>query len=405
MSIQFCLLLIWDNYADYHYSRLIAARNCPTQKWWRVIGGELVGKSASHAWASKQSGRPEIVRLQSFAPKGVVQWVGFLARLLLMQYRIKPDVVFVPSYWPLRSAMTLLVTRLLGGSAVMMNDSHAGTVRASGLGALCKLLLIKLFSAAFVAGRPQVRYFEQLGIPRAALFTGYDTIDGRCFAAAARDDHFLAERHSRYRAPMSPILSLGRLIPKKNIATLIRAYAAVCNKMGADTPALVIVGEGEDRSVIGQLSAEFSLDVLLFTGSEDYTDKRRCICLYPFCSNGDAAYYYERASVFVLASLYEEWGLVVNEAVACGTPVLVSNQAGCAEDLVIPGVNGFQFSPQDVSELAQKLYALVQDHELNTRLRAGAEQMLSCVEIEQFPKGLFAAARYALRFEAGRPVV
>jgi len=60
---------------------------------------------------------------------------------------------------------------------------------------------------------------------------------------------------------------------------------------------------------------------------------------------------YQKAGCFVLPSISEPWGLAVNEAIAAGTPVLVSDRCGCAPDLVRPGENRFIFSPMNVKEL------------------------------------------------------
>ena len=65
--------------------------------------------------------------------------------------------------------------------------------------------------------------------------------------------------------------------------------------------------------------------------------------------------YYGLAGAFVLPSLTEPWGLVVNEAMAAGLPVVVSDRCGCASDLVRPGENGFAFDPCDIEQLAALL--------------------------------------------------
>jgi glycosyltransferase involved in cell wall biosynthesis len=65
--------------------------------------------------------------------------------------------------------------------------------------------------------------------------------------------------------------------------------------------------------------------------------------------------YYARAGAFIHASTSEQWGLVVNEAMASGLPVLVSHRCGCAPDLVQAGVNGFTFDPYNVEELANAI--------------------------------------------------
>jgi len=78
-----------------------------------------------------------------------------------------------------------------------------------------------------------------------------------------------------------------------------------------------------------------------------------CIFMPGFKQYSELPEYYARASAFVHASTTEQWGLVVNEAMASGLPVLVSNRCGCARDLVQEGVNGFTFDPANVSQLAE----------------------------------------------------
>ena len=69
--------------------------------------------------------------------------------------------------------------------------------------------------------------------------------------------------------------------------------------------------------------------------------------------------FYHNASWFILPSRFgETWGLVVNEAMASGLPVLVSDQVGCASTLVKDGVNGYTFSPEDDNELSDLLFKI-----------------------------------------------
>ena len=74
---------------------------------------------------------------------------------------------------------------------------------------------------------------------------------------------------------------------------------------------------------------------------------------YPFMSQEELKPFYHNASWFILPSRFgETWGLVVNEAMASGLPVLVSEQSGCASTLVKKGINGYTFSPNDENGLS-----------------------------------------------------
>jgi len=86
--------------------------------------------------------------------------------------------------------------------------------------------------------------------------------------------------------------------------------------------------------------------------------------------------YYGLASAFILASShFEQWGLVVNEAMAAGLPVLVSRACGCAPNLVKEGVNGFTFDPYDVGGLAG-LMVRMSSGELNLKAMGEASQVI-----------------------------
>ena len=104
---------------------------------------------------------------------------------------------------------------------------------------------------------------------------------------------------------------------------------------------MVTVGDGELKPTLTALRHELGLDKqVIFTGFVQY-DR-----LPP---------YYALAGALVLASTAEQWGLVVNEAMASGLPVLVSDRCGCVDDLVQDGVNGFRFNPTDLGAIADRL--------------------------------------------------
>ena len=108
--------------------------------------------------------------------------------------------------------------------------------------------------------------------------------------------------------------------------------------------------------------------------------------------------WYGLASAFVHASTTEQWGLVVNEAMASGLPVLVSNRCGCAPDLVEDGVNGFTFDPYDVEALAglMQRVAAMTDERRAAMGRAG-QRIIAEWGPERFAEGLMQAVEARMR--------
>src|ERR1035441_8598070 len=138
---------------------------------------------------------------------------------------------------------------------------------------------------------------------------------------------------------------------------------------------LVLLGDGPLRSALNsQLSTLNLHSHVLLPGFKQYPD---------------LPVYYGLASAFIHASTTEQWGLVVNEAMASGLPVLVSNRCGCATDLVQEGKNGFTFDPCNVEQLAQ-LMAKISAFQLSSLLAFGdaSRQIISNWGPERFAHGL-----------------
>ena len=119
---------------------------------------------------------------------------------------------------------------------------------------------------------------------------------------------------------------------------------------------LLVIGTGELLDEACKYSKELDLPVT-FGGFLNQTEIARA---------------YVAADCLVLPSDFgETWGLVVNEAMACGLPVIVSDRVGCGPDLVEEGVTGYTFPCGDIGRLASRLVTLSADH---GRLRRMGEQ-------------------------------
>ena len=141
---------------------------------------------------------------------------------------------------------------------------------------------------------------------------------------------------------------------------------------------LVLLGDGALRPALNsQLSTLNLHDHVQMPGFKQYPDLPA---------------YYGLANAFIHASTTEQWGLVVNEAMASGLPVLVSNRCGCATDLVQDGVNGFTFDPYNIEEMAQLMLKLstLNPSQLST-MCAASQRIISNLGPERFAQGLKAA--------------
>ena len=177
-------------------------------------------------------------------------------------------------------------------------------------------------------------------------------------------------------------LTACRLVTKKNVAGLLRAYALYTRQCRESWP-LIIVGDGHLRSELERLAVHLEIaDKVRFTG---------------FLTAGEMAPYYALASIFILASSgSEQWGLVVNEAMAAGIPALVSNACGSTPDLVIQGITGFSFDPKDEKELADLLSACTQGRFNLPMMGQAASYHVERFSLDRFAKGFISSAGVAL---------
>lgn len=137
-------------------------------------------------------------------------------------------------------------------------------------------------------------------------------------------------------------LFVGQLIERKGILQLINAFLAVLESQQKPHISLMIIGDGPlEKEVVNLIPPIY----------------RKHIRLIDHMEYSQLPQFYAISDVSILPSLREVWGLVVNEAMACGLPVLVSSRAGCADELVSSDQNGYTFesSAQDIQHAIQKM--------------------------------------------------
>jgi glycosyltransferase involved in cell wall biosynthesis len=301
----------------------------------------------------------------------------------------KPDVVTVNgwnNFGSLAAANCCVKRRI---PMVVMSESARQDEARTWWKEMIKRRIVDSYSAALVGGQRHVEYLVELGMPRDRIFTGYDVIDNSHFARRALEiRNSKSEIRTKYGLPENYFLASARFIEKKNLTRLIRAYTEYREKWKGDTPwDLVLLGDGPLRETLNtQLSTLNLHSHVHLPGFKQYEE---------------LPVYYALANAFVHPSTTEQWGLVVNEAIASGLPVIVSKRCGCVPELVQG--NGFTFNPMDEHELASLLFkmATLSDDE-RKRLRDASYKIAANFVPERFGEGLEHAARVALKLTPNR---
>jgi 1,2-diacylglycerol 3-alpha-glucosyltransferase len=383
--------VIFDNLGPYHWARLCAGARVST-----LTAIQVSERSAEYPWENES--RTESFDLVTLLAQGTTRDVS--ARQVVRRMRAaldhsRPEVVFIPG-WSSRAALAALEwCSRCEVPAVVMSESTAWDEKRGQWKETIKRRLMTLYSTALVGGQPHADNVVRLGLPSDQVFCGYDAVDNDYFSQKTKEILSLgSETRSRHGLPKNYFLASARFVEKKNLPRLLQAYAwyrAQHEKSKTESPStgsslpwsLVLLGDGPLRKTILAQIAELNLqNHVLLPGFKQYPD---------------LPVYYALANAFVHASTIEPWGLVVNEAMASGLPVLVSNRCGCATDLVQEGKNGFTFDPGNVEDLAQLMTKLSSSNFPLSEFGAMSRQIIENWGPERFALGMKTAAQRALQ--------
>jgi glycosyltransferase involved in cell wall biosynthesis len=342
------LAVIWRNFGPYHLARIRAVK-----PFFDVRAIELASDERLYRWRRSQPDTSSHTLTQG-------AWEdqsGLLVATKLWQMlgELRPTVVLVPGYADLPALCAAAWGRSHGAKTILMSDSNYDDHPRRILSELLKRTLVMLlFSGAVVSGKRAASYLRRLGIPGKKVAGAYDVVDNYYFTSQAA--HHRLETGQSEKQPY--FLFVGRLAPEKNVSTLLRAHARYLES-GGSWP-LVIVGGGPlSEQLHEQAKGQIQNGMVVFAGHKNIHELPE---------------FYAFAGCFVLPSTREPWGLVVNEAMASGLPVIVSSRCGCADDLVEDGSNGFIVDPENLSDLVAMLKR-VAGLSNEERMRMGARSL------------------------------
>jgi glycosyltransferase involved in cell wall biosynthesis len=374
------IVVIFISLGNYHIARLEAARQACEKRGWKLTAVQVTDDFLDHPWG--ETSEQILFPVETLLPRTSKQYdarrdtFSAAADVALEQRleKLKPDVVFLPG-WYFSVALTgLRWCRRSRAVPIVMSESQENDAHRVWWRELYKRWRIGSYKAALVGGKPHKQYLVKLGMSPDAIFYGYDVVG---------NDFFHPSKISSKPNPLSKpyILAISRFIPKKNLLLVISAYAAY-RQLNSQPWDLVLCGDGELHPQIKQQIMDLEIE--------------QFVHLPGFLHQHQLLPYFAHASCFVHASIQEQWGLVVNEAMAAGLPVLVSNRCGCAEDLVIEGVNGFSFDPNDVEALTHLMVKL-SSGELDLEAMGQASlRHIQAFSPDYFAQGLVQAVEYAL---------
>lgn len=244
--------------------------------------------------------------------------------------------------------------------------------------------LFRRIDAFLYIGEENKKFYRYYGVPESKLFFSPYAVENDRYTPAVAT---LKERRDSFRKELDiahndvAILFVGKLIEKKRPFDLLRAYeqAAISGSGKGGNLSLIFVGDGALREELECYAREHHLNHVYFVGFKNQTELPQ---------------YYTLADIFVLPSgIGETWGLVVNEAMCFGLPVIVSNVVGCGSDLVKENQNGFIAPLGNIQKLAHCLVQLADNKERRIAFGKRSSEIVSGYTHEKDVNAILAAAK------------
>ena len=238
-----------------------------------------------------------------------------------------------------------------------------------------KSQFVKSCDGFVVPGQSAREYLLSLGVRSEDISVAPNAVDTLLFAGALRT---VRQRETQWRAqlalPNRYFLFVGRLVRAKGVLDLLEAYERLSPVL-REQVGLVFAGEGAMRAELESRVGDIHPGRVHFAG---------------FVHREDLAMYYGLAECFVFPTRTDPWGLVVNEAMACGLPVICTQVAGCAADLI--GENGRLVSVGDVAELSRAMEDIATQAERRVQMGTESLQRIEAFSPERCAEGLALAA-------------
>lgn len=301
------------------------------------------------------------------------------------------DVLWIHGYATLNSWIAMAAAKMSGIPVLLRTDSTLidhprGPVKLAVKNLFFRILRRFTFGVLSVGHRNAEYWRHHLGADIPVFSIPY-AVDNAFFQERCRSASLTREQLRQQlglEAGRPVLLFASKLLARKCCIDLVNAYLELVKRSRSQDelrllPYLLIVGSGEQRPLI---------ESRLRQASEQ---DREGIRMLGFRNQSELPSFYDLCDAFVLPSIHEPWGLVVNEVMNAGKAVVVSDQVGCQPDLVTDGDNGVVFSARDVGALADALANVLADQTACRKMGERSLQRIQAFSYDANVQGLMQA--------------
>jgi glycosyltransferase involved in cell wall biosynthesis len=226
-----------------------------------------------------------------------------------------------------------------------------------------------------VPGASAAEYLKAFGVERERIFVASNAVDVERFSDGAEQARRDSGLRQRLGLPQRYLLYVGRFVRAKGVLDLLAAYATLPEGIRREV-GLVLAGDGEEREELVRRSRKISPGEALFPG---------------FLQRDELSAFYALAEALVFPTHSDPWGLVVNEAMACGLPVIVTDVAGCVAGLVRDGENGYVVGAGDAKALSHAMGRLLSTPDQQKQMGQSSREISSRFTPQAWAEGLVRA--------------
>lgn len=336
-------ILIIHNYLWSHYKGIVFSRlnkiTLDNNKCLKVI--HLSNSEQKRAGMGHPDFKIHQYAYEVLFPSKSLNNVGFFEKFVKLFFRIfrnKPRIINIPGYNDLAIIIIMIIARIIRIKIIMSVDSTKYDSKRIWYKELPKHLLLKVPNAFLCYGQMQKEYLESLGVKSNKIFFRCQATDN-IRIINEYNNHSCDKKENDLNEKKS-LLFVGRIDDKeKNIFRMVDAFNAIENK---NNWKLNIVGFGKDVLILKNKITDCA-DIDYFEGGDWL----------------EIVKWYSSSDALILPSLSEPWGLVVNEAMLCHLPVLVSKNCGCSLDLVRDSLNGYLFDPLNTLDIQNAIINII----------------------------------------------
>lgn len=362
------LLLHYARFGPYHKARLQSAQRILQPFGWRVRGLQICSSDSTYAWneiAEDEGGSNEesasdrsILTVFPGAHYESLSRQELYDGVLKVLDQANPNAICVAGWSATDAKACLKWCMIHNRKRLLMSETRRVDGNRVWWKEILKKQIVKRFDGGLVGSESHADYLRELGMAPDQIAYGYNVVDNEYFIGNVDRLRNASTEHDDARTMPPFFLASNRFVSIKNLERCIAAFAKFAqSKADHSSWNLCLLGDGPLHPQIVETAREGGLRVEMTAPWDDLANAAATPTIYfpGFAQISELPRFYAEASAFLHPAISEPWGLVINEAMASGLPIIASQNGGAAETLLEHGQTGYCFAPTEIDDIHHSL--------------------------------------------------